>query len=516
MQDSCKADKLTLLPPRRGLSLGWRLALSTALIIALVMGGISVSQQILELGKDRNTRRELLRSSLTPLMVRLERAVSLEAMRRDVEEFHAAYASKGYPLHNLVLRDAAGNQVLSTRAARGSEDAGDDFRVDVPIISPVLEGGRGTLEVSKPSRDERAAVRHSWMLWTVHFVVTLGVVFLFLATAIYLQVTRPIDRLVRGVRKMEMGYWGPIDGGSGAWEVRWLAWRFGNMAQEVRTTMHQLFEAERKAWSLMQERTVRCAQARPQVALALHSDAAGATPSPAYRELVAVCERLESAAPDDVQAQKLAREVWRHQAVDANRFGFHQIKARLEDAALRLTEPATFVRLNQRLDEVKRSWSAWAEQQRSALLQVLEEYAIPCVSVLHRVKHTAGVWAKMRGKGLDLDEVYDLFAFRIIVSTEADCYTALGVVHRVYKPQVSRFKDYIARPKENGYRSLHTCVSTGDGPVFEVQVRSIAMDRQAERGDAAHWLYKQAVRDKNQARTGRRRWRRLWGGGTGV
>lgn len=101
----------------------------------------------------------------------------------------------------------------------------------------------------------------------------------------------------------------------------------------------------------------------------------------------------------------------------------------------------------------------------------------------------------MQSKGLNLEEIQDLFAFRVIVPTEADCYAALGVIHQIYKPVITRFKGYVARPKENDYRSLHTCVTVDGGPVFELQIRSVAMDRQAERGDAAHWVYKRGGRE---------------------
>jgi GTP pyrophosphokinase len=109
-----------------------------------------------------------------------------------------------------------------------------------------------------------------------------------------------------------------------------------------------------------------------------------------------------------------------------------------------------------------------------------------------------------------MDEIQDLFAFRIIVATETDCYAALGVIHQKYKPVITRFKDYIARPKENGYRSLHTCVIADDGPVFELQIRSIAMDRQAERGDAAHWVYKKDEHETTLQPVVTRWWQKLW------
>jgi len=110
--------------------------------------------------------------------------------------------------------------------------------------------------------------------------------------------------------------------------------------------------------------------------------------------------------------------------------------------------------------------------------------------VQHRVKHTAGIWRKMQAKGLTLEQVHDVVAFRIIVPAEQDCYAALKAVHERFEPLLLRFKDYVAEPKANGYRSLHTCVKTSGGVVFEVQVRTVEMHEQAEGGEAAHWRYK--------------------------
>lgn len=479
-------------PPSRGLSLGWRLALSITLIISLVMGGISVTQQFFELRKDREVRRELLKLSLIPLAIRLEKATTPDSMLRNVEEFHTAYVSKGYPVHDIVLLDAAERQVLSTRDVVASKARADYFRAGVPIASPLIEGGQGTLVVLKSIQEDSHAARRGWLLWAAHFTVTVGVVLLFLAAAIYFQVTRPLNQLVRNIKKMEMGYWGLTDISGGAWGIRWLAWRFGNMVEEVRRSMTHLVEAERKAWSLIPERAGLSLPESPQRTFGSEASASDPSDSAIHRDLMAVCKRLEAASPDDSLAVHLARGVWRQEVLEANRLGFHPLKVRLEDAALRLMDPDTFTSLDKRLGELKVSWGTWTEQQHNALYRMLKDKAIPCAGVLHRVKHTAGVWAKMQEKGLDLDEIYDLFAFRIIVPTEADCYAALGVIHQAYKPEVSRFKDYIARPKGNGYRSLHTCVRANDGPVFEIQIRSVAMARHAERGNAAHWLYKKS------------------------
>jgi len=96
----------------------------------------------------------------------------------------------------------------------------------------------------------------------------------------------------------------------------------------------------------------------------------------------------------------------------------------------------------------------------------------------------------MLSKGLTLDQVHDIIAFRIIVRDEQDCYLALRAIHERFEPLLLRFKDYIAQPKENGYRSLHTCVKSPDGFVFECQIRTLAMHEQADEGEAAHWQYK--------------------------
>lgn len=501
---------MTLSSPERGLSLGWRLALSTGLIITLVMGAISISQQFLELRWDREMRQELLKISLAPLAVRLEVAASAEAMEREVKGYHAAYGAKGYPTHAIVLRDAVGQQVLSTLGRAIPDDDAETFRAEIPIVSPLLDGGRGTLVLLKNIEEYGDTLRRSWLPWAVHFALTVGVVSVFLAAVIYFQVTKPVKQLVRGVRKMEMGYWGPVEVGGGAWEIRWLAWRFGNMVQEVRHSVTHLFEAEQKARSLMSGRAAVPVPSNLQGPLGSDAEASGPTDSPVYRQLMAVCKRLEAASAGDPQALELARGVWRNEAMEANRFGYHQIKARMEDAALRLLEPGAYASLDKRLSDLKASWQAWAEQHREALYRMLEDEAIPCAGILHRVKHTAGVWTKMQGKRLGIDEIYDLFAFRILVPTEADCYAALGVLHQAYKPEISRFKDYIARPKANGYRSLHTCVKAGDGPGFEVQIRSLAMDRQAEGGDAAHWQYKKGSREVVGESVIPDGWGRIW------
>lgn len=463
--------------------------MSTALIIAVVMGSISAGQQLADIRKEKNIYQDLLQISLAPLAVRLEGAGTLERMRQLVNEFHEAHLEMGYPEHNVVLNDSAGDRVLSTLPSSTSAATEDAFRAELPIRSPLLAGREGTLTVLKSNEDYRKGVRRDWMLWLFHLVSTIAVVSVVLGVATYLQVTKPVNRLVRGARKMERGYRGAVDPG-GAWEIRWLAWRFGNMAREVRSSATRLSKAERKAWSLMAERAGDRVSTVSRLPVPCNDSVPDSMDSLLYQELAVLCKGLEAASPGDSGAVALARRIPGRHALEADRLGFHDLKARMEDASMRLTEPEAFASLARRLDELRASWGSWAQRQRGIMLEALERRGIPCAGVLHRVKHTAGVYAKMYRKDLDLHEVHDLFAFRIIVPTEADCYAALGIMHDVYQAEVARFKDYIAEPKENGYQGLHTCVQAEDAPLFEVQIRSVAMDRQAERGNAVHWQYK--------------------------
>ncbi|NIO42900.1 MAG: hypothetical protein GTO41_23735 [Burkholderiales bacterium] len=510
MDKSVTSSQQTLFaPPGNGLALRWRLAITTVLIISVVMGGISIGQQAFEVKEHRQIHEKLLTMSLASLAGRLEAATELRAMEREVAEFHKVHAESGYPVREIVLLDEDNRPVFSVSASNGGRSKADDLQAAIQIDSPLLDERKGSLLVSIDGSDYDSAIDRVWRLWAVHFAATLGVLFLFLSTAVYFQVTKPVNQLIHIVTKMEMGYWQPIVLTSGAREIRWLAWRFGNMVQEVHSVMSQLLAAEHKAAMLIAEREDDPPNIKRHRRSGADTSVSNDNASQAYRRLCAVCERLETTSADDPRAAEIGRSTWRRDAVEAGRLGYYQIKARLENAALRLMEPGAYKALDDRLSEFKDHWQEWADQRIDALYQLLEGAAIPCVGVLHRVKHTAGVWAKMRSKRLKLNEIQDLFAFRIVVPTEADCYATLGIIHQSYRPVITRFKDYIASPKKNGYRSLHTCVTADGGPVFEIQIRSVAMDRQAERGDAAHWQYKEEMHVADKTSTRSKWWHRF-------
>jgi GTP pyrophosphokinase len=174
-----------------------------------------------------------------------------------------------------------------------------------------------------------------------------------------------------------------------------------------------------------------------------------------------------------------------------NRLGIWQIKWELEDLAFRFREPDTYKALAKGLHETRVEREQRVEAARAALQADLYGQGI-AAEVQGRPKHLYSIHKKMLGKDLSLDRVFDLRALRVIVASVADCYAALARLHEVYTPVPGEFDDYIAKPKANGYQSLHTVVLGADGKAMEVQIRTREMHEHAEHGVAAHWAYKEA------------------------
>jgi ppGpp synthetase/RelA/SpoT-type nucleotidyltranferase len=474
------------------------------------MGVVTYIQHSIELNSQHKVHENLLRESLSPLVAKIETASTLDEIQHDIKQFHLSYSSRGYPNHDVILLDKSNNVIVSTRAGNDQDDAKYAFKASVPISLYVTGLEQGTLIVLKDVTEYKESVKRQWVFGFIHMVITLVTIFLFLYPAIYFLVTKPVKSLVKGVQKMEMGYWGKVPIRNGAWEIKWLAWRFENMISEVRKAIAHFIEAERKAQRLMQLPYSKDNNIDPpQLVIPTASYPKDHT-SPVYQDLLNKCKQLESSSPGDPESIDLANKVWEEDSITANRLGYWEIKSRLEDGALRMLDPETYNTLNSQLAELKESLNEWAEERGKELCQTLEDKMIPCVSIFHRTKHTAGVWAKMQDKGLNIAEIHDLYAFRVLVPTESDCYAALGVLHQAFKPVVGRFKDYIAYPKKNGYQSLHTCVEPEEGPVFEIQIRSVAMHQHSENGIAAHWIYKKNGDNGKRKVTSRSWWNRLW------
>ncbi len=189
--------------------------------------------------------------------------------------------------------------------------------------------------------------------------------------------------------------------------------------------------------------------------------------------------------------EPLARESMRVFAPLANRLGIWQIKWELEDLAFRILEPEAYMRVAGLLDEKRAEREQRVDTARRVLAELLQRDGI-AAEVQGRPKHLYSIWKKMQGKQLDISRIFDVRALRVIVADVADCYAVLARVHERYRPVPGEFDDYIARPKANGYQSLHTVVYDEDGMPVEVQIRTRAMHEHAEHGVAAHWAYKEA------------------------
>jgi GTP pyrophosphokinase len=175
----------------------------------------------------------------------------------------------------------------------------------------------------------------------------------------------------------------------------------------------------------------------------------------------------------------------------ANRLGIGQVKWEIEDLAFRFLQPAEYQRIAGLLDERRIAREAGVAAASRQMAIDLADAGVQAV-VQGRPKHIYSIWKKMRGKQLDFDHVYDLRALRVVVADVPACYAALSRVHERYTPVLDEFDDYIARPKPNGYQSLHTVVLARDGKPIEVQIRTRQMQEHAEFGVAAHWAYKEA------------------------
>ena len=211
--------------------------------------------------------------------------------------------------------------------------------------------------------------------------------------------------------------------------------------------------------------------------------------------LLRLASRLQTlrfyAASKQAVPQALADESLHVFAPLANRLGIWQIKWEMEDLSFRFLEPDTYKHIATLLDEKRTERENYMAQLRETLEKDLLAQGIKA-NVQGRPKHIYSIVKKMRGKSLNFDRVFDIRALRVVTPTVPDCYAALSYVHAQFTPIVEEFDDYIARPKSNGYQSLHTVVRDAQARPIEIQIRTQAMHEHAEHGVAAHWAYKEA------------------------
>src|SRR6266487_2800840 len=201
------------------------------------------------------------------------------------------------------------------------------------------------------------------------------------------------------------------------------------------------------------------------------------------------------------QVQK-AKETLEVYAPLAHRLGIHALKWELEDLAFETLHPRKYEEIKAMVAERRADREGYVSEAARILQVELEKVDIPA-DISSRAKHFYSIYDKMAKKGREFNEIYDLTAMRVIVERSGDegtrdCYGALGLLHSLWKPMPGRFKDYIAMPKFNGYRSLHTTVIGPEGRPLEIQVRTREMHREAELGIAAHWLYKRGKRSRDE------------------
>ena len=209
--------------------------------------------------------------------------------------------------------------------------------------------------------------------------------------------------------------------------------------------------------------------------------------------ILKIADRLHNmrtlwAIPENKRKEK-AKETLEILAPIAHRLGINHIKSELEDLSLKYWKPEVYNDILEKLSESRAELDKSVDKMMESVSKILDENNIPH-EMKGRSKSVYSIYNKLQ-KGKTFNEIYDILALRYFVNTVSDCYLALGAIHAKYKPMPKRFKDYIARPKANGYQSLHTTVFGVDGKLFEIQIRTYEMDKVAEYGVASHWSYKE-------------------------
>ncbi len=188
---------------------------------------------------------------------------------------------------------------------------------------------------------------------------------------------------------------------------------------------------------------------------------------------------------------KIAQETRDIYAPIANRLGMSKVKNELEELAFRYLEPKAYEALRALVESRRKATEGMIEELKNNIAAKLAEAQIPIIEIDGRIKRLFSIHQKLRRQKIDLDQVYDMVALRIVTESIRDCYAALGIIHQTWSPVPGRIKDFIAMPRPNGYQSLHTSVVSDRGLPFEVQIRTAEMHRTAEEGIAAHWKYKE-------------------------
>lgn len=201
---------------------------------------------------------------------------------------------------------------------------------------------------------------------------------------------------------------------------------------------------------------------------------------------------LDALPPE--KAERITRETFEVYVPIANRLGIGRMKAALEDLCFQYMEPEHFAEVKKLENTYLHEGEHYLGRVKKQISDLLKKEAVPVVRIETRIKNLYRLYKKLEAHDMDIKRVYDLLAIRIIVPTISNCYEALGIIHREYRPMVGRIKDYISLPKPNGYQSLHTTIFGPEGRILEVQIRTEQMNDEAEYGIAAHWMYSEKYR----------------------
>lgn len=182
----------------------------------------------------------------------------------------------------------------------------------------------------------------------------------------------------------------------------------------------------------------------------------------------------------------------------ANRLGMGKLKGEIEDAAFPYAYPAEFKEVEEKIKTEREKYEKYLKEVSTELKKELKKNKLEAVEISYRMKHKYSLYKKLRKYDMDIDKIYDIVALRVVVNTVEECYRVLGIIHSIWNPLPGRIKDYIAIPKPNGYRSIHTTIFTGSGGIAEIQIRTKEMHAEAAYGIAAHFAYKEQSNKKDK------------------
>lgn len=212
---------------------------------------------------------------------------------------------------------------------------------------------------------------------------------------------------------------------------------------------------------------------------------------------------------DKEKQSRIAMETLEVYAPLANRLSMGQLKGDLEDAAFRFAYPIEYEKIKKLLGEKTDVKEKYLIETKNRIEELIKEFGIENFRMDYRQKHLYSLWNKIKKYDIDISNIYDIIAIRVIVPSVEDCYSLLGLIHGEWKPMLNRIRDYIANPKVNGYQSLHTIIFTEEGGVVEVQIRTFDMHHRAENGVAAHFAYKEkGSSEKTMAKSKDTEWAR--------